>query len=283
MSSMIIQTVDVLANVFIIFFLMKLLVNPREFYFNSALRPVDSATEPLLRKLRKFISPTKYGLDFTPLVAIVVLLGLRLCVYWGFTNLDIIPAIVISSQRIIQFMLSFLAFSVFVLLMVPVYTRNPLSSFLKTVIKPFERPFASISTNSKTPSLFGAMCLIILTVTLFYNLSACFLEANPVAALSNWHFWVSALIDMVIVSISVYKFIVLLLIAAVILSWVDAEVRNPIINLVYILTEPILLPVRRLVPPAGGLDLSPWIASILIGIIGKFLISLLLNLKHFVA
>lgn len=62
-----------------------------------------------------------------------------------------------------------------------------------------------------------------------------------------------------------------LILAMVILSWVGGRVRHPIISLVYQLTEPVLLPFRRIIPPIGGLDLSALFALITI----RFLILLL--------
>ena len=62
-----------------------------------------------------------------------------------------------------------------------------------------------------------------------------------------------------------------LVIAAVILSWVAARMRHPAIPLVFQLTDPLLRPVRRWIPPIGGIDLSP--LFVLIGI--RFLLLLL--------
>lgn len=42
--------------------------------------------------------------------------------------------------------------------------------------------------------------------------------------------------------------------------------------------DPMLAPIRRLLPPAGGLDFSPAVLMILIQIIGRVLISLLSQL-----
>ena len=42
--------------------------------------------------------------------------------------------------------------------------------------------------------------------------------------------------------------------------------------------EPMLAPIRRLLPPAGGLDFSPAVLLILIQIIGRVLVSLLIQL-----
>ncbi|MEN1726904.1 MAG: YggT family protein [Pseudomonadota bacterium] len=63
----------------------------------------------------------------------------------------------------------------------------------------------------------------------------------------------------------------IMIIAVVIISWVGQNARHPIIPLLFKLTDPILLPIRRVLPDLGGFDLSPLIA--LIGI--QFLIILL--------
>lgn len=62
-----------------------------------------------------------------------------------------------------------------------------------------------------------------------------------------------------------------LILAMVILSWVGGRVRHPIVPLVYQVTEPVLRPFRKFIPPIGGLDLSALFAIITI----RFLILLL--------
>jgi len=50
------------------------------------------------------------------------------------------------------------------------------------------------------------------------------------------------------------------------LSWVSPDPYNPIVRMLAIVTEPVLRPLRRLVPPhkLGGLDLSPLLAILAI-------------------
>lgn len=62
-----------------------------------------------------------------------------------------------------------------------------------------------------------------------------------------------------------------LIIAQVIVSWIANQTRHPIIPLIHQLTEPVLRPFNKLVPPLGGIDLSPLFA--LIGL--RFLLLLL--------
>lgn len=54
--------------------------------------------------------------------------------------------------------------------------------------------------------------------------------------------------------LNLYSVIVLV---AVIASWVRLPPSNPIGRIVYGLTEPLLRPIRRVLPPMGGLDFSP--------------------------
>ena len=54
----------------------------------------------------------------------------------------------------------------------------------------------------------------------------------------------------------------ILIIARVIVSWIARESRHPLIPLIYQLTEPVLRPISKLLPPMGGVDLSPLFALI---------------------
>jgi YggT family protein len=56
--------------------------------------------------------------------------------------------------------------------------------------------------------------------------------------------------------IDLYSLIVL---AAVIMSWVRVNPRHPLASIVVGLTEPVLEPIRRALPPLGGLDFSPMV------------------------
>jgi YggT family protein len=56
--------------------------------------------------------------------------------------------------------------------------------------------------------------------------------------------------------IDLYSLVVLL---AVILSWIQLDRRNPLAAIVYGLTEPLLAPIRSVLPPMGGLDFSPMV------------------------
>jgi YggT family protein len=60
----------------------------------------------------------------------------------------------------------------------------------------------------------------------------------------------------------------------VVFSWISPFPTNPISRLAWQLTEPVLAPIRRTLPPMSGIDLSPlvvWLAIIiLLGFLRQF-------------
>ncbi|MBI3751305.1 MAG: YggT family protein [Chloroflexi bacterium] len=58
-----------------------------------------------------------------------------------------------------------------------------------------------------------------------------------------------------------------LILARVLLSWTDPTGRGRLASFVTSMTEPILAPVRRLMPRTGMLDWSPFIVILVLGMI----------------
>jgi YggT family protein len=64
-----------------------------------------------------------------------------------------------------------------------------------------------------------------------------------------------------------------IVIARVVISWVNADPYNPIVRFLYNATEPLLYRIRRSLPVFfGGLDLSPLVVLILIYFLQAFLV-----------
>jgi YggT family protein len=68
---------------------------------------------------------------------------------------------------------------------------------------------------------------------------------------------------------------VIVLLARVLLSWVQIDPRNPIVTVINQLTEPLLAPIRRLLPPTGAMDFSPLVAFFVVLIAEQVVLTLL--------
>ena len=63
-----------------------------------------------------------------------------------------------------------------------------------------------------------------------------------------------------------------------VLSWVQPDPGNPIVQFLERVTGPILYPLQRIIPPLGGIDLSPLVAMLLIELLKGLLVNAILNL-----
>lgn len=69
------------------------------------------------------------------------------------------------------------------------------------------------------------------------------------------------IVDRVIWALSV------LLIVSSLLSWFQPDPRNPLVKLLHAIVDPLLLPVRAILPPLGGMDFSPLVVMIILWIL----------------
>ncbi len=60
-------------------------------------------------------------------------------------------------------------------------------------------------------------------------------------------------------------------IARALLSWFSPGTSNPIVRVLYEVTEPVLEPLRRIIPTFGGIDFTPIIAIFLLNLLGGWL------------
>ena len=140
---------------------------------------------------------------------------------------------------------------------------NPLCQFLMKVTNPVLLPMRRVIPSIgrlDTASVILMLVLEILGVWIISRIGSTAMNLQQIVAFSA--------IKLIMTLLMTYFF---LIIASVILSWVGQRMRHPIIPLVYQLTEPVLKPFRKFIPPIAGIDLSPLIALIAI----RFLILLL--------
>ncbi len=93
------------------------------------------------------------------------------------------------------------------------------------------------------------------------------------SALGNLIIFVANVID---ISLLIYMWIIII---RALISWVSPDPYNPIVRLLYRVTEPVLRPVRRILPIGGmGIDFSPLIVILLIYVLRIFLVRILFQL-----
>ncbi len=78
-------------------------------------------------------------------------------------------------------------------------------------------------------------------------------------------------------SLTIYMWII---IVRALISWFSPDPRNRFVIILHRLTEPVLKPIRRIIPPSqlGGLDISPFIMILVIIFMNNFLVGSLIGI-----
>ncbi len=126
---------------------------------------------------------------------------------------------------------------------------NPVSQFVVKVTNPALRPLRRVIPGWGGID-FAAVVLMLLLQLLSLTLILLFRgQGVPLPTLLFW-----SLAELVSLAINVYIGAILI---QVIISWVNPGTYNPVTSLLHTLTEPLMRPARRLLPPVSGFDLSP--------------------------
>ena len=153
----------------------------------------------------------------------------------------------------------------FILQLVRADFYNPLSQFIVRATHPILKPLRRI-----IPSLGGldlaslALALIVQFVLMALTLMLMGVGISDPLLVLVW-----SIIGVTALLLKVFFFA---LIISVILSWVAQGTHNPAALLVNQICEPLLMPIRRILPNLGGLDLSPIVAFLILNLIDMLVI-----------
>ncbi|MBV7560997.1 YggT family protein [Pseudomonas sp. sia0905] len=153
----------------------------------------------------------------------------------------------------------------FILQLVRADFYNPLSQFIVRATHPILKPLRRI-----IPSLGGLdLASLVLALIVQFVLMALTLMLMGVGISDPLLVLVWSIIGVTALLLKVFFFA---LIISVILSWVAQGTHNPAALLVNQICEPLLMPIRRILPNLGGLDLSPIVAFLILNLIDMLVI-----------
>ena len=143
----------------------------------------------------------------------------------------------------------------FLLQMVRADFYNPVSQFIVKATGPVLTPLRRLIPGVAGIDLAAIVLMLVLKVVELYLRLALGGQSGAFPGI-----FLVALSELVSLGIDVFFFAIII---QVIISWVNPGAYNPVTSLIHSLTEPVLAPARRVIPPMGGLDLSP-IAAIIV-------------------
>ena len=140
---------------------------------------------------------------------------------------------------------------------------NPVSQF---VVKATAVPIAPLQKIFPPFKHFNTACVVLALIVQVLAIQGSVLVYNgnlvPIISLLTW-----SLVGMGTLLLNIYFYGLFIVI---ILSWIAPQSHHPAIALLWQLMDPIMSPFRKLIPPLGGLDLSPILMFMLLNVLRIF-------------
>ena len=163
-----------------------------------------------------------------------------------------------TNYQLIGLALSLLNYAFIFLFIFSVFKVNYYNSIVSFFVKLY-KPIGKVSLiqNQSINIIFLSIVIKFISLFLIYSNSYDASILLGVAVIQN--------IQIIV------RLILFIIIGGVVLSWVQPKNSNPFLEIVIEISDKILLPLRGLVPSAGGLDFSPLFIFILIQLVSGFL------------
>lgn len=141
---------------------------------------------------------------------------------------------------------------------------NPISQFCVKMTAPLLRPLRRIIPGIGGIDVASIVLMLLLKIVELTLIMLVAGQASPLLmALAL------AIPELLELTLNVFLFAILI---QVILSWVNPGAYNPATSILYAITNPLLRPAQRLIPPIGGIDLSPMAVLVAIQLLKMLLL-----------
>jgi YggT family protein len=133
---------------------------------------------------------------------------------------------------------------------------NPVCQFLVKATNPPLRPLRRVIPGMWGIDLASIVLMVALQMLAFWLIQ---MTAGRTMAIPGLLLF--SISELIALALNVFLISILI---QVILSWVNPNAYNPLVSLLYSLNEPLMRPVRRMLPNTGGIDFSPLAVLLLI-------------------
>ena len=143
---------------------------------------------------------------------------------------------------------------------------NPVSQFIVRATTPPLKILRKVIPGFGGQDIASLVLALLIILTKYYILRAMGSGAvelanvlAPIGSVSIIGMVIIAMAEILSMFINIFLFAIII---SVILSWVNSGGYNPVIGLIHSLSQPVMKPIQKFIPPLGGLDLTPLFASL---------------------
>ncbi len=148
---------------------------------------------------------------------------------------------------------------------------NPISQGLVRITDPVLKPLRLVLPGYRNLDFASFFAAVVVQILLIMALSA--LGGGYVGSVAT--IILSGFLQVILECIRIFWWSILIVIIA---GWIAPGTYHPALALLAQITEPLLAPARRLLPPMGGIDFSPILVFLILGVIERILPQVFMSL-----
>jgi YggT family protein len=240
MDPFIVSLLRTIINIYLVILFIRAFMRESE-QFDPVFDMIYKVTEPVIGPLG--INRRAGQINLAPFIPIVILLLLK-----GMLVSSIPEAVLEFTDKIFQ---------LYVLILIIItgfreYYTNPIANFGQRMVNPVRSLVANFSRRLQTVNLLTVLLLLALHIIVSFITMSFILPSFPLK---------STVIRSLYQILNLIDFFTLVIILNAILSWFSPDPRNPAVQLLTLISIPIVEPIRKFMPALGGMiDISPLIA-----------------------
>ena len=250
-------------DILVVLLLLRLLIRPNEALFNPIYGLIYRVTDFLLTPSRYVTRNSMPGVLLTVL-ALVVLRG---TIYVSLKPMPFVSGVGISLLSFFQFLFQVYMVMWFIWVLTQAGFGPSFSRMIDRAFTPLDFLFGRLGFARNRFRLLVFLFLWILYSVLSILVRSAFIARAGFPAFTFVDSLAEGLL-LVLVLFPFPGFFSLVIVVGVLLSWVNPDPSNPIVQAIYGISEPLLMPFRRVVPHLGGMDFSPLVALLCFQILG---------------
>ncbi|MBN1905954.1 MAG: YggT family protein [Deltaproteobacteria bacterium] len=265
-----IQAIKAIIDILIVIVLLRLLIRPVEANFNTIYNLIFRITDPILKPFKTIVKNDFYCVCLSVLCLVII----RGLIYFSTGRISLLSGEGASILNLFQLLFQFYMVVWFIAILTGDRVHTPVIGMLQRAFLPLGSLAARLNIQRKSFSLFSFVVIFIIYSLISYLLHNITSFKSPPLSFKFYYGIVEALVLIIELFPGFFSLVILV---SVLLSWVSPSPYNPVVQTIYGISEPLLAPFRRIIPPIAGLDLSPIAALLCFQIIGGVLRQTIIN------